>query len=175
MNINHNFLNPLDTTTNGSGSTSNAGSAAAPSNTLDANSFITLLTTELQTQDPLNPLDPTQFVDQLTNLNSLQQLIQIRTDLDSLSGSTSGTTSGTGSGSSGSNSPATAAIGATAPSLSGPSSTLAHLASALGAQNGAPASTSLASLQSLLGNSISAAPSAAARFYSKLGSLSQLF
>ena len=58
-------------------------STSAP-NQLDANSFITLLSTELQSQDPLNPMDPTQMVDQLAQINSLQQLIQIQSDLQTL-------------------------------------------------------------------------------------------
>ena len=56
----------------------------APSNELNANSFITLLTTQLQAQDPLNPLDPNQMVDELTTMNSFEQLLQIRQDLDTL-------------------------------------------------------------------------------------------
>src|SRR5579862_7194420 len=50
-------------------------------NGLNPNSFITLLTAQLQAQDPLNPMDPSQMVDQLTQINSLQQLIQIQSDL----------------------------------------------------------------------------------------------
>jgi len=54
------------------------------SNLLNANSFITLLTAQLQAQDPFNPIDPTQMVNQLTQINSLQELIQIQTDLGQL-------------------------------------------------------------------------------------------
>ncbi len=179
MNNIHSIVNPLDTTTNGasgSTSTSSSNSASTPSNSLDANSFITLLTTELQAQDPLNPLDPTQFVDQLTDLNSLQQLIQIRTDLDSLAGTTSTPTDGSGTASGDVTGPA-AGIGAA--SATSPSNTIAKLASALGdqnaAQSAATAGPSLSSLQALLNSSVAASPNAAANFYSKLGSLSQLF
>jgi flagellar basal-body rod modification protein FlgD len=69
----------------------------APSNELNANSFITLLTTQLQAQDPLNPLDPNQMVDELTTMNSFEQLLQIRQDLDTLVSATQpAQSSGTG-------------------------------------------------------------------------------
>jgi flagellar basal-body rod modification protein FlgD len=48
---------------------------------LDGNSFLTLLTAQLKSQDPTAPQDPTQFVTQLVQFNSLQQLIQINQDL----------------------------------------------------------------------------------------------
>lgn len=55
-------------------------------NQLGPNSFITLLTAQLKAQDPLNPMDPSQMVNQLTQINSLQQLIQIQTDLQQVLG-----------------------------------------------------------------------------------------
>jgi len=61
--------------------TSPSSSSADTNNQLGPNSFITLLTAQLQAQDPLNPMDPSQMVDQLTEVNSLQQLIQIQSDL----------------------------------------------------------------------------------------------
>ena len=71
--------------TSGSSPSSKAASnTSTPSNQLDANSFITLLAAQLQAQDPLNPLDPNQMVDELTSMNTLQQTIQIRQDLDAL-------------------------------------------------------------------------------------------
>jgi flagellar basal-body rod modification protein FlgD len=48
---------------------------------LDGNSFLTLLTAQLKSQDPTAPQDPTAFVTQLVQFNSLQQLIQINQDL----------------------------------------------------------------------------------------------
>ena len=76
-----------DTSTSGTaGSSTTSSSTANPpaSNVLGPNSFITLLTAQLQAQDPLNPLDPNQMVDELTSMNTLQQTIQIRQDLDGL-------------------------------------------------------------------------------------------
>jgi flagellar basal-body rod modification protein FlgD len=48
--------------------------------------FLTLLVTQLKTQDPLSPMDPTAFVGQLVQFNTLSQIMQIRQDLDQLSG-----------------------------------------------------------------------------------------
>ena len=179
MNIIHSIVNPLASLVTGSSfatskandasAGSNAGSsAAAPSNSLNANSFITLLTTELQAQDPLNPLDPTQFVDQLTSLNSLQQLIQIRQDLDSLNG---GATTGTAGGASGTAAAATGnALGAYVANAISKKARASQSPMAAGASVNA-----LSSVQSLLNNSIATSQSAAAALYSKLGAQSKLF
>lgn len=40
--------------------------------------FLKLLVSQLQHQDPLNPTDSTQFVSQLTSYSQLEQLIGIR-------------------------------------------------------------------------------------------------
>jgi flagellar hook assembly protein FlgD len=67
-----------DTSSSGA---SNNNATNSPSNTLNGNSFITLLTAQLQAQDPTNPMDPNQMVDELVSINSLQQLIEIQQDL----------------------------------------------------------------------------------------------
>jgi flagellar basal-body rod modification protein FlgD len=101
-------------------SSTNSASASAPSNLLNANSFITLLTAQLQAQDPLNPLDPNQMMDELVSMNSLQQLIGIKQDLDNLGGANPpSTTPGAGSaptGTAGSVLPAQAQVAAPSPS-----------------------------------------------------------
>ena len=68
-------------------------------NTLGPDSFITLLTAQLQAQDPLSPMDPDQMVNELTSINTLQQIIQMRTDMDTLVGALPQGQSGTGTGS----------------------------------------------------------------------------
>src|ERR1700722_19928281 len=67
-------------------------SSSASTNGLSENSFMTLLTTQLQAQDPLNPMDPSQMVDQLTQINALQQLVQIQSDLQTLVGNSTSST-----------------------------------------------------------------------------------
>ncbi len=41
--------------------------------------FMQLLVAQLKSQDPISPMDPTQFVGQLVDLNSLSELTKIRT------------------------------------------------------------------------------------------------
>jgi flagellar basal-body rod modification protein FlgD len=87
--------------TSGASSSSSTDPAQDPNATKEE--FISLLVAQLKNQDPLNPADGTQFLSQLTQINSLEQLLGIRQDLDKLSGQTT-PTSGSGSGGSGSSS-----------------------------------------------------------------------
>ena len=48
--------------------------------------FLTLLTTQLQNQDPLSPLDTEQFTNQLTNFSQVEQAIATNSKLDALIG-----------------------------------------------------------------------------------------
>ncbi len=66
-------------TTSSSSSTSNAGQA-------DENEFLQLLVTQMQNQDPLNPQDSTEFVAQLAQFSSLEQLININQNISILTG-----------------------------------------------------------------------------------------
>ncbi len=76
--------------TSGNSGTSGASDTPnpAPSNQLTGDSFIQLLTAQLQSQDPLNPVDPTTFVTQLVQFNQLEQLIDINTTLSAAAAST---------------------------------------------------------------------------------------
>jgi flagellar basal-body rod modification protein FlgD len=89
---------------------SNSSSTSAGTGGLNANSFLTLLTTQLQAQDPLNPMDPSQMVSELTQINSLQQLVQIQSDLQTILGTSSTTAQGSSapSGNTGTNTSASA-------------------------------------------------------------------
>lgn len=40
--------------------------------------FLTLLMTELKTQDPTSPMDPTQMVGQMVQMNTLGEIMKIR-------------------------------------------------------------------------------------------------
>jgi flagellar basal-body rod modification protein FlgD len=63
--------------------------------------FLTLLVSQLQNQDPLSPVDSNQFVTQLTQYSQLEQLIGIHkdtTNLDQAATSTSGTSGNAGTG-----------------------------------------------------------------------------
>jgi flagellar basal-body rod modification protein FlgD len=56
--------------------------------------FMQLLIAQLQTQDPLSPMDPNQMVDQLVQLNTLNEVTSIRQLLQQLSPSTEATKTG---------------------------------------------------------------------------------
>jgi flagellar basal-body rod modification protein FlgD len=50
----------------------------------DSQTFLLLLVTQMRNQDPLNPQDPTQFVSQLAQFSSLEQLLGIRQSLGAI-------------------------------------------------------------------------------------------
>jgi len=76
----------------GSSSTSSSSSSSSSSATITANDFLTLLVTEMQNQDPTADTDPNEYINQLVQVNSLEQLISINQDLTPTS-STSGSAS----------------------------------------------------------------------------------
>lgn len=51
---------------------------------LDKNAFLKMLLTQLENQDPLNPLDNTEFAAQLAQYSSLEQLTSIGEKLDTI-------------------------------------------------------------------------------------------
>jgi len=67
---------PMDSTNGGS---SSGGDSAS----ISANDFLTLLVTEMQNQDPTADTDPNEYINQLVQVNSLEQLISINQTLTS--------------------------------------------------------------------------------------------
>jgi flagellar basal-body rod modification protein FlgD len=57
---------------------------SASSQTLDKDDFLKLLVTQLQNQDPLNPADSTEFVTQLAQFSSLEQLQNVNSNIQVL-------------------------------------------------------------------------------------------
>ncbi|HEY6490480.1 MAG TPA: flagellar hook capping FlgD N-terminal domain-containing protein [Terracidiphilus sp.] len=64
-----------------------SNSTGSDSAVISANDFLTLLVTEMQNQDPTAATDPNEYINQLVNVNSLQQLISINQTLTSSLGS----------------------------------------------------------------------------------------
>lgn len=62
------------------GKTMNAGAKLAE----DFTQFLTLLTTQLQNQDPLNPMDSTEFTNQLVQFTQVEQAINTNQKLDDI-------------------------------------------------------------------------------------------
>jgi flagellar basal-body rod modification protein FlgD len=69
-------------TTGSSSTTSTAASSAKL--TQDYNSFLKLLTTQMQNQDPLSPMESTEFTNQLVQFSQVEQQISQNTKLDKL-------------------------------------------------------------------------------------------
>jgi flagellar basal-body rod modification protein FlgD len=61
-----------------------ANSTAASQLAGNFNEFLQLLTTQLQNQDPLSPLDPNQFTQELVQFSSVEQQIQTNQSLTTL-------------------------------------------------------------------------------------------
>lgn len=77
------------TSVSGSSSSSSTGSSSAAAssstdNTVDYNTFLQLLVTELQNQDPTNPADPTQYLSQLASFSAVGQAVQTNSKLDTM-------------------------------------------------------------------------------------------
>jgi flagellar basal-body rod modification protein FlgD len=71
---------------------SNAASGKVAGAAPDKTEFLKLLVTQLQHQDPLQPQDGTEFVAQLAQFSSLEQLIDINQNIALLTGTPGQTT-----------------------------------------------------------------------------------
>lgn len=78
------FSNDVSSPTIQPQSESSAAAAA------DFQSFLTLLTTQLRNQDPLSPLDSTQFVEQLASFSAVEQQVETNDRLETLANSLTG-------------------------------------------------------------------------------------
>jgi flagellar basal-body rod modification protein FlgD len=87
---------PVPMTGPASGSNGDGNSSSSDDNgaTISANDFLTLLVTEMQNQDPTDDTDPNEYIDQLVQVNSLEQLIDINQTLATAMGGSSGAPSG---------------------------------------------------------------------------------
>lgn len=76
----------LPTTSSSSSSTNAQAAGAVGSQQLagNFNTFLTLLTTQLQNQNPLDPLDTNQFTQQLVEFASVEQQVNMNTNLQTL-------------------------------------------------------------------------------------------
>lgn len=71
-------LTPLAASSTSASTTNPATPAALNDPLANEQTFLKLLVSQLQNQDPLNPTDSNQFVSQLTSYSQLEQLIGIR-------------------------------------------------------------------------------------------------
>ncbi len=128
---------------------------------ISSNDFLTLLVTEMQNQDPTANTDPNEWINQLVQVNSLEQLININQTLSNNSGAGKGTTGHTTGGQLPSSGPIQAVVTGGIPSAN-PSNPATPSGSAAGTTKAFHATVS--------GNlSIPAANPAAARVAAALG------
>ncbi len=88
-------VNPLASTTS-----TQTGSDVVTKSTkeMGETEFLKLLVTQLQNQDPMNPMDNQQFIAQLATFSSLEQLISINKAVTKLAGPDATTDATTSSG-----------------------------------------------------------------------------
>jgi flagellar basal-body rod modification protein FlgD len=88
INTGINALSNVSTTTSSTSSSSStataAGSNAAQQLAGNFDTFLQLLTTQLQNQNPLDPLDTNQFTQQLVEFASVEQQVNMNTNLQTL-------------------------------------------------------------------------------------------
>ena len=76
---------PTSASANSSASAAASGSTSGAANIAgNFDSFLQLLTTQLQNQDPLDPLDTNQFTQELVSFSSVEQQINMNTNLSTL-------------------------------------------------------------------------------------------
>ncbi len=106
--------------TGSTGSTSSTDSGDSSSSTISANDFLTLLVTEMQNQDPTADTDPNEYINQLVQVNSLEQLISINQNLSTALGDSGSSSSASTSSSQASTAPGvTGQTSASASSVTG--------------------------------------------------------
>jgi flagellar basal-body rod modification protein FlgD len=81
------FLNGSDGSSGTSGSNSSGSAASGAVGGLTMNDFLTLMTAQLQNQDPLNPTDSNEFLSQLSELSTVEGISQLNTSMSTLSNS----------------------------------------------------------------------------------------
>ncbi|WP_067838581.1 flagellar hook assembly protein FlgD [Amphibacillus sediminis] len=55
-----------------------------PSSELGKDEFLRILMTQIQNQDPLNPMDDREFITQMTTFSTLEQMINMNTSISAL-------------------------------------------------------------------------------------------
>ena len=94
-------ITPTNSSQNTATSASSSNATGLGGVTPSEGTFLTLLVTQLKNQDPLNPTDSTQFVSELAQFSSLEQLININqgvTNITSVVDPNASTTSSSNSG-----------------------------------------------------------------------------
>lgn len=67
-----------------SGTATSTSSSSTQNDSVDKDAFLKIFLAQMQNQDPLNPMDGTEFTSQLAQFSSLEQLYNVNTNLQSL-------------------------------------------------------------------------------------------
>lgn len=86
--------NPVAKTAASSNASSSSSSSMGTSASSLQSTFLNLLVTEMQNQDPTSPVDPTTMVSQMVSLNQLDQLISINQTLSNMTTTSTSTSTG---------------------------------------------------------------------------------
>lgn len=78
-------ISSVASTLNATTSTTSTTSTSSKDDEMGKTDFLKLLVAQLQSQDPLNPQDPTEFTAQLAQYSSLEQLMNVNDNLTSMS------------------------------------------------------------------------------------------
>jgi len=74
----------VQSTTNSLSSSSSSSTTSKSTGTIGKDAFMKMLIAQLQNQDPLNPMDGTQFASQLAQFSSLEQMQNLNTTMSSI-------------------------------------------------------------------------------------------
>ena len=78
------MIAPTANRTTATGTSTSTSTTQAITNSMGENSFLDLLITQMQNQDPTSPMDDTQFVSELAQFSSLEQMTQLNQQFGSL-------------------------------------------------------------------------------------------
>jgi flagellar basal-body rod modification protein FlgD len=78
-----NGTSSASTTTSGTGTANSTGASANSASSIQ-NQFLTLLTTQLQNQDPLNPMDSSQMTSQLAQISTVSGVQQLNSTMQAM-------------------------------------------------------------------------------------------
>jgi flagellar basal-body rod modification protein FlgD len=78
-------ISPIAPTSSSASSSLTGTGSTLPKQQLNQDDFLKLLTTQLTYQDPMNPMTDTQYISQMANFTSLEQMRSLTTDFEKYS------------------------------------------------------------------------------------------